>query len=184
MSDTKPYIIGVCGRSCSGKSTVVKRYESENQPFVTRICQDRFFKKFANNWEAPEALNNKNLIYSLKKLRAGEQTHIPSQGWTEIYDRLIYPSEVVIVEGYLLFYDFEIVKLLNKKIYIDVSDLNILYRRTKRDGTSKFIDYTMNTVIPESHKYIKKQKSVSDIILDGDKDFESLYKDFVSVLTA
>lgn len=178
------YIIGICGRSCSGKSMVAKRLEAEYSNVVIRICQDRFFKKQASNWESPEALNNYNLIYSLKKLKRGEATHIPSAGWTEIYDRLIEPKPLIIVEGYLLFENTEIVGLFDKKIYIDVSDINILYRRTKRDNTSKYIDYTMFTVIPESKKYMDKQKASADIIIDGNRDQNAVYNDVYKCLSS
>lgn len=170
-------IVGIAGRSCSGKSIVTKRLEAGHNDIAVRICQDRFFKKQASNWEAPEALNNYNLIYSLKKLKRGEATHIPSAGWTEIYDQLIKPKPLIIVEGYLLFENSEIVELLDKKIYIDVSDINILYRRTKRDNTSDYLDYTMFTVIPESKKYIDKQKKKADIIIDGNRDRDAVYND-------
>lgn len=170
-------IIGIGGRSCSGKSVVAKRLEAELSNIAVRICQDRFFKKQALNWEAPEALNNYNLIYSLKKLKRGAATHIPSAGWTEVYDRLVEPKPLIIVEGYLLFENMEIVELLDKKIYIDVSDVNMLYRRTKRDNTSRNIDYTMFTVIPESKKYMDKQKKAADIIIDGNRDKDTVYKD-------
>jgi len=176
------YIIGICGRSCSGKSMIAKRFEAEHSNIAVRICQDRFFKVYADNWEAPEALNNYNLIYSLKKLRRGLSTHIPSAGWTEVYDRLIEPKPLIIVEGYLLFENDEIVDLLDKKIYVDVNDVNLLYRRTKRDGTSAHIDYTMYNVIPESKRFEERQKRIADIIIDGNKDKNAVYNDFYRYL--
>ena len=163
---------------------IAKRLEAEHGDIAVRICQDRFFKKEASNWESPEALNNYNLIYSLKKLKRGAATHIPSAGWTEIYDRLVEPKPLIIVEGYLLFENTEIVGLLDKKIYIDVSDINMLYRRTKRDNTSKNIDYTMFTVIPESKKYMDRQKTSADIIIDGNRDKDAVYNDVYRYLSS
>lgn len=163
---------------------IAKRLEAEYGNVAIRICQDRFFKKQASNWESPEALNNYNLIYSLNKLKRCEATHIPSAGWTEIYDRLIEPKPLIIVEGYLLFENTEIVRLLDKKIYIDVSDINMLYRRTKRENTSKYIDYTMFTVIPESKKYMDKQRISADIIIDGNQDKYAVYNDVYRYLSS
>ena len=177
-----PTIVGVCGRSCSGKSTIAKRYEAENPASVIRICQDRFFKKYADNWESPEALNNDNLIQSIEDLKHGKSTYVPSAGWTEIYDRCIEPKPIIIVEGYLLFENKDLVSLFDKKIYVDVSDVNMLYRRTKRDNTSRYIDYTMHTVIPESKKYLEMQKSRADAILDGNLPKESIYNDFLECI--
>ncbi len=131
----KPLIIGVCGRSCSGKSTVVKELEEKYEGEFLHINQDKFFKKQANNWESPEALRMDRLIYSIKKIKNGDPTHIPSHRWTEIFDKEVQPHRIIIVEGYLLFVDTELSKLFDKKIWVDVSDANMLYRRTKRDGT-------------------------------------------------
>ena len=85
---------------------------------------------------------------------------------------------MVIVEGYLLFVNKELNKLFDKRIWVDVSDLNILYRRTKRDNTSKNIDYIHNTVIPESKKYEEMQRREADIIIDGNKSKEGIIEEF------
>lgn len=67
----------------------------------------------------------------------------------------------------MLFENKEIVDLCDYKMYVDLSDVNMLYRRTKRDGTSKNIDYTMFNVIKSSYKYMNKQKQAADVIVDG-----------------
>ena len=171
-----PLIIGVCGRSCSGKSTVVMELE-ERYTDVLHITQDKFFKIKADNWESPESLRNDRLIYSIKKLKNGEPTHIPSHRWTEVFDRKIKPHKMIIVEGYLLFVDDELADLFDMKIWVDISDFNMLYRRTKRDGNVNGMDYTVNVVIPKSHKYEKIQKSRADIIIDGNKSKEEIIEE-------
>src|SRR3989344_164183 len=173
----KPLIIGVCGRSCSGKSTVIKELEEKYKGEFLHINQDKFFKVKADNWESPESLRIDRLIYSIKKLKNGQSTHIPSHRWTEVFDREVKPHKIIIVEGYLLFVDAELSNLFDKRIWVEVSDANILYRRTKRDGTSKHIDYTMNVVIPESKKYEEIQRKRADIIIDGNKTKEKIIED-------
>lgn len=175
-SKIKPILVGVCGRSCSGKSRVAKKLE-ERYKDVLRINQDKFFKVHAENWERPESLRQDRLLYSLKKIKKGELTHIPTHRWTEEFDRKIKPHKIILVEGYLLFTDKKISDLFDKKIFVDVSDLNILYRRTKRDNTSKNIDYTMDVVIPESKKYEKIQRERADLIIDGNKSKYEVLKE-------
>lgn len=172
-----PLIIGVCGRSCSGKSAVVKELEEKYKGKVLRINQDRFFKVKANNWESPEALRFDRLIYSIKKLKNGENTHIPERGWTEVFDREIKPHKIIIVEGFLLFVNKELCKLLDKRIWVDVSDQNILWRRTLRDGNTAGADYIINTVIPESKKYESIQRKEAEIIIDGNKSKEEIIEE-------
>ncbi len=172
----KPTIIGVCGRSCSGKSTVVRELERVYNDNVVRIPSDRFFKIFnakeldeTDGWERPSSIRWDRLIYSVKKLKNGDSTHIPSKGWTEVFDELKEPKKIIIVEGYLIFTNKELVELLDKKIFVDVSDLNILYRRTIRDGNINGMKYTMDKVIPISKIYENVQKKRADIVIDGNK---------------
>jgi thymidylate kinase len=53
----------------------------------------------------------------------------------------------------------------------------MLYRRTKRDGNVNGMNYTVNAVIPESHKYEKIQKSRADIIINGNKSKEEIIEE-------
>jgi len=173
----KPIIIGVCGRSCSGKSTVIKELEEKYKGDFLHINQDKFFKVKADNWEKPDALRFDRLIHSIRKLKQGESTHIPSHRWTEVFDKEIKPKKIIIVEGYLLFVNKELNELFDKKIWVDVSDQNILWRRTLRDGNTNGADYIMNIVIPESKKYEKTQRKEADIIIDGNKSKEEIIKE-------
>lgn len=173
----KPIIIGVCGRSGSGKSTVIESLEHKYKGDFLHIKQDKFFKKKADNWENPDALRMDKLIHSIKKLKNGESTHIPTHRFTEVFDREVKPHKVIIVEGYLLFINNELVKLFDKKIYVEVSDLNMLYRRIKRDDHINGMDYIMNVVIPESKKYEELQRKKADILIDGNKSKEEIFLD-------
>jgi uridine kinase len=176
----KPYIIGVCGRSCSGKSTVVSELERRVSD-VLHIQQDKFFKipdaKY-QHWETPDVLRNDRLIYSIKKLKNNQPTHIPSHRWTEIFDKQIYPKKYIIVEGYLLFAVDELYSLFDKRIWVDVSDVNMLYRRLKRDGNINGIDATMNPVIYQSKKYEPIQRSRANIIIDGNQSKSQIVEEF------
>jgi uridine kinase len=177
----KPITIGVCGRSCSGKSVVTRDIEGRYKNKVVRIPSDRFFKIFnpkeldeIDGWESPASMRWDRLIYSVNKLKNGESTHIPSKGWTEVFDQLIEPKKIVIVEGYLIFTNKELVKLLDKKIFVDVSDVNILYRRTLREGNINGMKYTMDKVIPISKRYEAMQKREAGIVIDGNKTKEDI----------
>lgn len=173
----KPLIIGVCGRSCSGKSTVIKELEEKYKGEFLHINQDKFFKVKADNWERPEALRFDKLIEAIKLLKEGKIALIPTHRWTEVFDREVKPHKVIIVEGYLLFVNKELNKLFDKKIWVDVSDLNLLYRRAKRFNEINQLDYAKNVVIPESKKYEEIQRKESDIKLDGNKTKEEIVEE-------
>lgn len=185
----KPFIIGVCGRSCSGKSTIIRELEEKYKNNIIRVPLDRFFKIFnpkeldeTEGWESPASIRWDRLIYSIKKLKNGKSTHIPSKGWTEVFDQLIEPKEIVIVEGYLIFTNKELINLFDKKIWVDVLDINILYRRTKRDGNLEGMKYIMEKVIPISKRYEEIQRKRADIIIDGNKTKDEIIKEVEKVI--
>lgn len=173
----KPIIIGVSGRSCSGKSTVIKELEEKYKGKFLHINQDKFFKVKADNWERPGALRFDKLIEAIKLLKDGKDAFIPTHRWTENFDREVKPHKIIIVEGYLLFVDKELNKLFDKKIWVDVSDVNLLYRRLKKFNDINQIDYAMNVVIPESKKYEEIQRKEADITIDGNKSKEEIIKE-------
>lgn len=177
MFNKKYNIIGICGRSCSGKSSVVNELKERYKGEFDTISQDKFFKVKADNWESPESIRIDKLIESIRALKKGKSTYIPSHRWTEVFDKEIKPHKIIIVEGYLLFTNNELTKLFDKKIWVDVSDLNILYRRLKRNGNLNELDHIMNAVIPESKKYEKIQRNKANIIINGNNTQEEVIKE-------
>lgn len=167
------FIIGVAGPSCSGKSTV-SRILKYNYPFkITTINADVFFKKYTpskyngyDNWETEDAVMLDKLATCIEQLKDGEPTVIPSHGWTEAFDNLIYPTRIIIVEGFLLFLNEDINKLLDLKIYFELNEENQLKRRVKRQGVDNK-EYIENVVIPHYRKYRSKIRQNSDYIIDG-----------------
>jgi len=174
----KPYLIGIGGRSCSGKTTLVREL-SKTYDFLS-ISQDKFFKRpeNADHWEDPDCLRNDMLFKALLKLKNGEPAHIPSHSHTEIFDELVYPKKYIIVEGYLLFENEKLVNLFDKKVWIHVSDVDILYRRLKRDGSLKYIDKIMDPVIFQSRIYEWDQIRNSDFMICSDQSIDDMVDAF------
>lgn len=167
-------IIGICGPSCSGKSTVCRSLK----PFfdAQMIQLDRFFKKETHgryngysNWEVPESLMFDHLIECLHQLKRGEPTLVPRQGWTEHFDRIIYPKPIIFVEGFLLFVNRELNSLFDKKIFIEISEQSMLDRRVQRNGPEAW-DYTAQCVVPNYLKMRPHLIRKADIVINGDDD--------------
>ena len=167
-------IIGICGPSCSGKSTACK---SLRQYFGFNLIQlDQFFKKQAGgicngypNWDVENSLMFDRLITCLDQLKHGEPTLIPSEGWTEDFNRLIYPKPIIVVEGFLLFLNNNLNSFFDKRVFIDLSEENILKRRIWRDGVQNK-DYTMKCVIPHYLKYKPVLLQNTEVYINGNND--------------
>jgi uridine kinase len=175
-------IVGIAGRSCAGKTTVAKTIFHNYSDTMLYLCQNIYFKRHADDWESPLALDNRSFFNALVKLKHGESAYIPSHAHKEMCDKKIEPQPIVIVEGYQLFSVPEIVNICDVRIYLDVSDLNILYRRTKKEGCIENMDAIMSIVIPRSYTYMNSQKRAAHIVINGNKSKEEVYHDIVQYL--
>src|SRR5258707_14153291 len=110
-------IIGICGGTGSGKTTIANRIlQSVSADEVVFIQQDLYYRilkdmpldyRKAANFDHPDAIDNDLLVNHLKRLNAGEPVELP------IYDfrrhsalRDTTPIEAkrtVVVEGILIF---------------------------------------------------------------------------------
>lgn len=177
-----PIIIGIAGRSCCGKTAVISNLEQKYKGKIIHIDQDKFYKKNPKNQERPESLRYDKIIGVIKLLKNGKPAYIPSHKFTEKFDRKIEPHKLVIIGGHLLFVDKRLNQLFDKKIWMDVSDLNLLYRRLKKFnvfnnsnkktykkyfGEVSQLDYTVKVVIPESKRYENIQRKAADFVVDG-----------------
>jgi len=165
-------MIGICGPSCSGKSTSCKSL----RPYFgyTLIQLDRFFKKQPGgvchgypDWDIEESLMIDRLIACLDQLKHGEPTLIPSKGWTEDFNRLIYPKPIIVIEGFLLFLNNNITSFLDKRVFIDLSEENLLKRRINRDGLQNK-EYTIKCVIPHYRKYRQVLLNNTELSINGE----------------
>lgn len=185
----KPLIVGICWRSTSGKSSISKRLEKEYPLDVLWISADDFFKVLeiikatnACGPECPPSVDWKKLITAVKLLKKNKPASLPGRGWVNVAERIIEPKPIILVEGHLIFTNNELVKLFDKKIFVEVSDLHILHRRILREGLFLNLNYVMESVIPFSKKFRDKQKANADIFIDGNNTQEHLYQEFLSVL--
>lgn len=187
----KPIIIGICGRSCCGKSTISKKLVSDYSDLFEYIPADKFTitcinqNKFLIEWERPESLRIDKLINCIKHLKEGVSTKIPSKRCTEIFDKEVFAKKIIIVDGFLLFTDKKLIGLFDYKIFIDITDDQILKRRIERKENDFFlddIDYIKQKIIPISKEYEEQQKKEADLIIPAEQSFEETKNQIEKVL--
>jgi len=190
-----PFLIGVAGGTASGKSTVCKtlmealgQNEMSNlEKQVVSLSQDSFYRELspaeiarANkgmfNFDHPDAFDSELMESVLQDILQGKPTKIP------IYDFktnarvpgefiVIYPSDVVMVEGILVFYFPKIRELFNLKLFVDTDADTRLARRVLRDIEERGRDlehvlhqYT-TLVKPAFEEFCIPTKKYADIIV-------------------
>ncbi|KAL1447829.1 hypothetical protein WDU94_001915, partial [Cyamophila willieti] len=145
----EPFVIGICGGSASGKTTVAtKIIESLNVPWVTLLSMDSFYKilneeqhKKATqneyNFDHPDAFDFELLLPTLQRLKEGKKVDVPIYNFVtharETRTKPMYGANVIIFEGILAFHNPQVLQLLDMKVFVDTDADVRLARRLKRD---------------------------------------------------
>ncbi|XP_032681630.1 uridine-cytidine kinase isoform X2 [Odontomachus brunneus] len=195
-----PFLIGVSGGTASGKSTVCKRIMEKlgqvdmdhQQRQVVCISQDSFYRDLTSaekvkaekgqyNFDHPDAFDNDLILQTLQDILAGVKCEIPAYDYRTnrvMKDQLttIYPADVVLFEGILVFYFPKIRDLFHMKLFVDTDSDTRLARRVPRDikERGRDLDYVlnqyMNFVKPAFEEFCLPTKKFADVIIPRGAD--------------
>ena len=178
-------IIGICGGTGSGKTTVANRIlESVSADEVVFIQQDSYYRNLTDlpldyrnvaNFDHPDALDNDLLVNHVRRLKAGEPVELP------LYDfrthsrmnetRHVEPKPIVIVEGILIFADPRLLEQMDIKVFVDTPDDIRFIRRLRRDLDERgrtlesVIEQYVVTVRPMHMQFVEPSKRHADVII-------------------
>ncbi len=178
-------IIGICGGTGSGKTTLARRViETVGRDNVVLVEQDSYYRNLADmplderrqaNFDHPDSIDSEMLMNHLKRLKLGQPIEMP------VYDfkthtrnhetEHIDPKPVVIVEGILIFSETRIFNLLDVRIYVDTPDDIRFIRRLQRDIVDRgrtvesVIAQYYATVRPMHFEFVEPSKRRADLII-------------------
>ncbi|MGQ0712202.1 MAG: uridine kinase [Gemmatimonadaceae bacterium] len=181
----KPLIIGIAGGSGSGKTTVARRVaDALEDASVAFIDMDAYYRNFTKltaeerkhvNWDHPDAFDLDLFVAHMTSLATGASIEKP------IYDfltharrretRRVEPSDVVVIDGILLFVDRRLRELCDVKIYVDADADIRLIRRIERDLEARgrpleeILSQYLTTVRPMHLEFVEPSKRWADVIL-------------------
>ena len=178
-------IIGICGGTGSGKTTVANRIlESVNASDVAFIQQDSYYRNLkdlpldyrqAVNFDHPDALDNDLLVHHIRKLKAGGSVELPLYDFkthTRLNETLlIEPKPIVIIEGILIFVDPRLLEQMDIKVFVDTPDDIRFIRRLRRDIAERgrtvdsVIEQYLKTVRPMHMQFVEPSKRYADVII-------------------
>ncbi|KAL3364811.1 hypothetical protein AABB24_013534 [Solanum stoloniferum] len=130
----QPFIIGVAGGAASGKTTVCDLIiEQLRDQRVVLVNQDSFYhtltpeeltKVHEYNFDHPDAFDTEKLLRVVEELKQGQAVDIPKYDYKSYKNdvfplRRVNPSDVIILEGILIFHDPRVRDLMNMKIFVD-----------------------------------------------------------------
>jgi uridine kinase len=181
----QPLLIGIAGGSGSGKSTVARNVaHALGAGSMAAIDMDGYYRNFAHlsleerkaiNWDHPDAFDWDLFIVHLQRLAQRQGIDKP------VYDFVtharceqtipIEPSDVIVVDGILLFADARVRELCEVKVFVDADPDIRLIRRIKRDMAKRgrpldeILDQYLTTVQPMHLQFVEPSKRYADIII-------------------
>lgn len=178
-------IIGICGGTGSGKTTISRAIvDSVGAQNVILIEQDSYYRNLADmplderhqaNFDHPDAIDSDMLVNHIKRLKQGEPIEMPVYDMVTHtrYDRTekLDPKPVVIVEGILIFSEPRILASLDVRVFVDTPDDVRLMRRLRRDVIERgrtferTLEQYERTIRPMHFEFVEPSKRHADIII-------------------
>jgi uridine kinase len=178
-------IIGICGGTGSGKTTVANRIlESVSADEVVFIQQDSYYRDLDQmpldfrglaNFDHPDAIDNDLLVGHLRALKSGRAAELP------VYDfkrqvrlaetRRTEPRPIIILEGILIFAEPRLLGEMDVKLFVDTPDDIRFVRRLRRDITERgrtldsVVEQYLETVRPMHMQFVEPSKRLADVII-------------------
>jgi uridine kinase len=185
----RPFLIGVAGGTCAGKTMVCERLAElagDDQLALIRLdsyqvehTHQSAAERAATNYDHPDAYDWSLLNNHLAILAAGQPVMAPTYDFA-VHDRSdivreVRPAPVIVVEGILVLHDPDLRGRFDLKVYIDTAaDLRFI-RRLRRDVDERgrtidsIVAQYVTTVRPGHEQFIEPSKRFADVIFPGDE---------------
>jgi len=196
----KSWVLGLCGGTCSGKSTLSKRVlQILGDVSVAEICFDSYYRPLDHlsledrkkiNFDHPDSLDVELFTQQLAALRAGRGVDQP------LYDferhtrgeetRRIVAAPFVLADGILLLSFPAIRNLLDFTVFLDVPEAQRLERRVGRDQVERGRSEASiraqfeSTVAPMHRQFVQPSAEHADIVLDGTRPIDALAQELAA----
>ncbi|MGY8945505.1 MAG: uridine kinase [Flavobacteriales bacterium] len=193
-------IVGICGGTGSGKSTVAEKIEKYFKELgVVNMTTDSYYKNhsdldFTNrsriNFDHPDSIDFDLLYFNLNNIKKNIKISEPIYSY-KIHNRiektnLIIPKKIIIIEGLHILCNEKINKLLDLKIFLDVDNKTRLERRVNRDvkergrSVDEINKRYKEMCEPMYDEFILPSKNHADIVLSSDKNSIKKIIDLIS----
>ncbi len=181
---SEPYIIGIAGPSCAGKTELARRVAAALS--ATTISLDAYYRELNHlmlaerarfNFDEPAALDHDLLIAQIDTLAAGSPIELP------VYDfathsrtartEHIVPAEFIIIEGLFALYWRELRQLYGTKVFVEAPDATCLERRQLRDVRERgrtpesVLRQFSETVQPMAALHVRPTAAFADVLVSG-----------------
>ncbi len=178
-------IIGICGGTGSGKTTVARAIlEAVGVGEVVFLQQDSYYRNLADmpldarnhaNFDHPDAIDNDLLVEHLRLLKGGSTAELPIYDFRSHVRReettRTVTKPIIIVEGILIFAEPRLLTEMDIKVFVDTPDDIRFIRRMGRDIAERgrtvesVVEQYLATVRPMHQQFVEPSKRIADIII-------------------
>jgi uridine kinase len=174
-------LVGIGGGTASGKTTLARRLVAL-LPDAVLIGHERYYRDFEDpsrqNYDAPDSLESELLAFHLDELLASRPVDLPFYDFSrhrrrEEHER-IHPARFVVVEGILVLCEPLLAGRFHFKAFVEADDDVRLIRRIRRDvvergrSVDSVLEQYERTVRPSHLRWVRRQRELADIVLDGE----------------
>lgn len=184
MKHSTPYLIGITGPSCAGK-TELARILGRLLPAPV-LSLDSFYRDLGTipldargqrNFDTPEALDRELLVEQLRAYAQGKPLQCPvydfkTHSRTELTET-IAPGPFLVVEGLFAITWPEVRELMGTKVYVEAPEEVCLQRRIERDirerGRTResVLEQFHKTVCPMAEVHVVPTRAFADVVVSG-----------------
>lgn len=172
VAKKNPFLIGVAGGTASGKSTLCEKIMEKlgiGSDQVVCLSQESFYRELTVheiararqgmfNFDHPNAFDNELMESCVKDIMDGRPTKVP------VYDfrtnsrvpstfTTIYPSDVILLEGILVFYFPKVREMFDMKLFVDTDADSRLAKRVLKD--TEELGRTLDQVLLQYTSFVK-----------------------------
>ena len=185
MAPHAPFVVGIAGGSGSGKTALADALTDALHPArVGRLAQDAYYRDRRDwppadrarlNFDAPEAFDVDLFVAHLSALRRGGRVCPPRYCFVT-HSRLghgapVGGTDIVLVEGLLLFADPRVRELCDLRIYLDAPEKVRLARRLARDVRERgrteqsVVVQCRRSTFPAHRRWVEPSRAWADLTL-------------------
>lgn len=186
MHAESPYVVGIVGGSCAGKTWLADQLQQRFGSSASRLSQDDFYhdrshlpmgRRAKLNFDHPRSIDWSRLEEVLNHFVNGNEVSVPrydfaTHGRTEVENRLT-PTQILLVEGLWLFTRPSLRRIFRLKIYIRASTHVCTERRLRRDTlergrtSDQVLEQLHRHTLPMFERFVAPQEKWADAIVDA-----------------
>ena len=201
---SRPFVLGVCGGSGSGKTYFAKSLKQALGPQrCVVVYQDNFYRDLSArfdhdggsvNYDHPESIEFDLLARKVAQLKTGQATEIPDYHFAS-HKRLpealrIEPRPLVIVDGILILQDAALRAVLDCSVFVDTPEAVRYARRLERDVKERgrkpegVLAQFTKQVKPMHDAFVEPSKEHADIVIRETAEFDAALQGLVAKFIA